>query len=53
MIAEFSSALPQNIARYRGPNRLKLAGGSFHRDTVRLKPPDSGKEVFVWFSVHF
>lgn len=51
MIADFSSALPQNIAGYRGPNRLKLAGGRLME--IRLKPPDSGKKVFLWFSVSF
>lgn len=44
IIAGCPSALPQNVARYRGPNRVNYMETG--RIEIKVKPPDSGERVF-------
>lgn len=43
-IAGCPSALPQNVARYRGPNRVNYTETG--RIEIKVKPPDSGEQIF-------
>lgn len=45
IIAGCPSALPQNVAMYRGPNRVKYTETG--RIEINVEPPDSGGQIFL------